>query len=524
MMKNLFKILFAGMIIISVSCGTDNLDLVPLDQGSVDGFFTSESDVVAGVNGVYETFTGSWWGGAFVHVQPHFESVTENAIICCPWEYQYKRIAQGSMTPATGGVLAWKWDYGYRAIFRVNSILEVIASGDVELSAEAAAKLEAELRFLRGYVYNELTLLYGDVPLVQSVLSPDEAKELTRDPKQTVVSFMYADLDFAIANLETSPYRGEWGRPTKQAALALKGRAQMYNSDFSGAISTLAQVIALEGSATYLDPDYESLFRGANEQSPEILFALQYVDNETGSGEGNFLGAHYGPNELAGTTASEGQGWSAFQYTQFLVDEYHMTDGLPFDQSPLYDPDNPFENRDSRFTGTFFYPGTVFRGVTLEAKHFNSNGTKKSINIASRKWKNETSINSFTNNGAEDLVLLRYADVLLMYAEAVNEVSGPTSDVYESVNKILARAGQPNLSEGMTQDEMRTRIKHEREVEFFLEGTRYFDLLRWRDAEEVLLQVTSGEQRVFNPSTHYLWPIPQFVLDQNPGITQNPGY
>lgn len=523
-MKHLIKIFFIALFIIAAGC-SEKLDLKPIDTGSVDGFFTTTTDVIAGVNGVYNTFTGDWWGGAFIHVQPHFEAATENAVICCAWEYQYKAIAQGTMTPSTGGVLAWKWDFGYQAIFRVNAILEVLESGTItDLTQEVASKLEAELRFIRAYVYHELTFLYGDVPLVLSPLTPAEAREITRDPKAEVEALMYQDMDFAIANLDTEPFQGQFGRPTKQAALTLKGRAQLFRNDFSGAASTLAQVIAMEGNIVDLDPDYESLFRGMNEESPEIIWSLQYVDSEVGAGEGNFLGAHYGPNQLEGTTASQGQGWGAFEFTEHLVNEYRMTDGLPYDESPLYDAANPFANRDSRFEGTFFFPGTVYRGVVLEEKNFNSNGAKKTINIASRKWKNETSNNSFTNNGGEDFILMRYADVLLMYAEAVNETSGPTEEVYAAINKVRTRAGQPEVTPGLSQDQMRAEIKHEREVEFFMEGTRYFDLLRWRDAEEVLLTPGINEARTFDPTKHYLWPIPQFAIDQSPGITQNTGY
>ena len=523
-MKNLIKICCVSFLVFASGC-SGKLDLDPIDTGSVDGFFTSTTDVIAGVNGVYNTFTGSWWGGAFIHVQPHFEAATENAVICCAWEYQYKRIAQGTMNPTTGGVIAWKWDYGYRAIFRINSILEVIESGTIDdLTPETAAKLQGELRFLRAYVLNELTFLYGDVPLVLKTLTPAEAREITRTAKSEVEKQMYADIDFAIANLDITPFQDEFGRPTKVAALALKGRAQLFRSDFAGAAATLAQVTALEGSAVSLDPDYESLFRGANEQSTEIIWSLQYVDSEVGAGEGNFLGAHYGPNQLAGTTASQGQGWGAFEFTEHLLNDYYMTDGLPFDQSDLYDPNNPFDNRDSRFSGTFFYPGQVYRGTVLTEDNFLSNGAEKNIKIASRKWKNETSNNSFSANGAEDFVLIRYADVLLMYAEAVNEVSGPTAEVYEAMHKIRERAEMPRIADGLSKDEMRAEIKHERKVEFFMEGTRYFDLLRWRDAETVLLTPDINEARTFDPAKHYLWPIPQFAIDQSPGITQNPGY
>ncbi|MEM7370250.1 MAG: RagB/SusD family nutrient uptake outer membrane protein [Bacteroidota bacterium] len=525
-MKNLIRIIFLTGVLTMSSCA-DALNLTPIDSGALDGFFTSTTDVIAGVNGVYQIWTGRWWGGAYIHVQPHFEAVTENAVICCAWEYQYKAIAQGTFSPATGGVVGWKWDFGYQSIFRVNSILEVIESGvieDLPTSSDAYKQLTAELRFLRAYVYQELTFLYGDVPLVDKTLTPAEAREIARSPRTQVEDLMYADLDYAIENLKDEPFQGEFGRPTRIAALALKGRAQMYRSDFTGAASTLKQVIDEEGGVVGLDPDYESLFRGDNEQSPEIIFSLQYVDNEVGAGEGSFLAAHYGPNTLANTSAGTGQGWGAFDFTEHLVNDYWMTDGMPYDQSPLYDPDNPYANRDSRFEGTFFFPGAVYRGVTLDTINFNTNGAPKTIHIASRKWKSETSNSSWNTNSKVDFVLMRYADVLLMYAEAVNETSGATPAVYEAMNKIRDRAMMPHVTTGLSKDQMRDEIKHERKVEFFMEGTRYFDLLRWRDAESVLLTPGIAESRIFDASKHYLWPIPQFAIDQSPNLTQNPGY
>ena len=122
-----------------------------------------------------------------------------------------------------------------------------------------------------------------------------------------------------------------------------------------------------------------------------------------------------------------------------------------------------------------------------------------------------------------DFVLLRYADVLLMYAEAQNEASGPDASVYDAVNKVRARAGVADFTPGMTQAEMRDEIRHERRIEFVMEGTRYFDLLRWRTAEMVIPSNTLANY-VFDPSKNYLWPIPQTAIDVNPGITQNPGY
>ncbi len=120
--------------------------------------------------------------------------------------------------------------------------------------------------------------------------------------------------------------------------------------------------------------------------------------------------------------------------------------------------------------------------------------------------------------------MLRYADVLLMYAEAQNEAIGPDASVYAAVNKIRARAKMPDFTPGLSQSQMRDEIRHERDVEFAMEGIRYNDLIRWRIAETVIPSIPTLESRVFDPAKNYLWPIPQSVIDATPGITQNPGY
>ena len=115
-----------------------------------------------------------------------------------------------------------------------------------------------------------------------------------------------------------------------------------------------------------------------------------------------------------------------------------------------------------------------------------------------------------------------------MFAEATNEVSGPNQEVYVAINSIRARAGMPDVDPGLSQGEMRDVIRHERHVEFPWEGTRYFDLVRWGIAEDVIPQATlfgeARDTRVFDPSKHNLWPIPQKEIDLNPNLTQNPGY
>ncbi len=510
------------LMLLSVRCNDDVLNKNPIGSASAEGFFQTEEDIIIGINGVYSIFQGDIWGGAFVHVQPHFDAATDNAVLCCDWEYGFTAIARGTMSPTTGSMVAWKYTYGYQALARINNMIQIIESNTVsDLSAESAAKWLGELRFLRGFVYSDMVDVYGGVPIVTTPLSNEEAVKLTRNTKEEVIQLIIDDLDFAASNLDYVPNNGQIGRPTKQAAQALKGKVLLYNNQWAEAAAAFKQVIDAEGAEIALDEDYEGLFRGTNEDSKEIFFSIQYLTDA--GGEGSFLQVHYAPG-----TGEPGNGWGSFTYTKDLVDDYYMTDGLPISSSPLYNPDDVLTNRDPRLRMTFFFPGDTYRGKVLEnPEDFTVNGSEvtspEAFVMRSRKWVSETG-NTATDNSPVDLILLRYADVLLMYAEAQNEAVGPDASVYSAVNKVRSRAGMPDFPAGLSQDEMRAEIRHERRVEFAMEGTRYFDLLRWRTAETVIPSVPALENRQFDPSKNYLWPIPQSVVDGDSDIEQNPGY
>lgn len=529
-------------VLVLVECKRDFLERTPPGVASVDGFYTSEDAFVAGVNGIYHSFQGDWWGGAFIHLQPHLEGATDNGKICCTWEYGIVDIATGTMNSNSGGFVNWKWNFGYQAITRINQMLSVLGENKIpEITAEKAKKYEGELKFLRAFVYQQLIFYYGDVPLITAPITPAEAKALTRTGKDEVFAKIVEDLNFAVANLENTPNNGQFGRPTRQAALTLLGKAYLYEKKWMESAQTLSQVIAMEGTDVILDPDYESLFRGKNEQSKEIIFSIQYVGESqggTGTGQGNFIQTHYAPTSPDGL----GGGWQSNLHTYRMRDAYYMIDGKPITASPMYNPDSPFINRDPRLGWTFYIPGTrklangdsvpyaTWRGFPVVNSMLEHQGVALTqipgaAGMGTKKWCDEADkAPSNTGNTSADLILMRYADVLLMYAEAQNEASGPDASVYSAVNKVRARAKMPDFNPGLSQEQMREEIRHERNVEFAMEGMRYNDLIRWRIAETVIPSVQNIQNRTFNPGKNYLWPIPQSVIDATPGIKQNPGY
>jgi hypothetical protein len=214
------------------------------------------------------------------------------------------------------------------------------------------------------------------------------------------------------------------------------------------------------------------------------------------------------------------------QPLQELVDEYEGIDGLPISASPLYDPSNWRLNRDPRLLLTI---------KAFEDSVVNSSGQKMAVTTIGPsatgycpvKYCNWDALPINANTLSEqDWILLRYADVLLMYAEAKNEASGPDAGVYSAINQVRMRVGMPPLPEGLSQEDMRTRIRHERRVEFALEGIRWSDILRWKTAESYIPTVVDpgGVRRVFDPNKHYLLPFPQSEIDVNDQLDQNPGY
>ncbi|MQY79044.1 MAG: RagB/SusD family nutrient uptake outer membrane protein [Bacteroidetes bacterium] len=212
---------------------------------------------------------------------------------------------------------------------------------------------------------------------------------------------------------------------------------------------------------------------------------------------------------------------------QNLIDAYQMIDGESIDDSPLYDPANRYLNRDPRFYMTIVYIGAPFRGKIADDRVCHTTGyTYKKLTMY-----DTLDIGTITASEM-NFPFIRYADILLMYAEAMNEVNGPTMEVYDAINQIRNRptVEMPDLPVGLNKDQMREAIRFERRIEFAGEGLYFYDMRRWKTAEVVNVGTFYDYQggvksiRVFNPARDYLWPIPFPELDLNPNLIQNPGY
>jgi starch-binding outer membrane protein, SusD/RagB family len=241
---------------------------------------------------------------------------------------------------------------------------------------------------------------------------------------------------------------------------------------------------------------YRNLFlKPGQNNNPEIMFSGRYqIPNA------------YSPADYLYTYSA------SFQPSKNLVDDYEMIDGLPITQSPLYNSSKPYDNRDPRLLATVLVTGTKYKGGIS----FDPAAAGATTGFLNKKGVDSTRATVIGTQSDQDWVYLRYADVLLMYAEAQNEVAGPDASVYSAVNAVRQRASvnMPPLPAGLTQDQMRTRIQHERRIELAMEGQRYFDLKRWRLDRVIIpaIKDPNGTTRSF-PLRDTLWPVPQAEID-----------
>lgn len=535
-MKKAISISFIFIALIFSSCDESFLELNPTDAITTDTYFKNSDDFILGVNGLYDYIQGKTAdgkGGVLAGAM-FFDVIADEIYWNWSWFTPWYQISAGTQNPSTDNI-GFVWDTGYKAIGWANTILAKL--DESTLDADFITQMQAEARFLRALIYFQMINLYGDVPLVLEPINSVADGYIARNPVSEVRTEILKDLDFAIANLAIAPYKDQKGRATKQAAMGIKAKVLLYAGQYSEAAMAAKEIMTLaeqNPDKIGLMDNYDDILDKNYENNKEILFDIQYVSN--GSAEGSDNQLPFSGAQLPSMISPISGGWAggSCALSPSFMDSYPMTDGLPITQSPLYDPENPFLNRDPRFYGTFLVAGiTVLPdGSTFTADYvrgFSSTVTEKyPINI--KKFIDLTANNTaYEREHEPNWPIIRYADVILMYAEAQNEASGPDQSVNDAVNMIRDRAGMPHIASGMSQEQMRNAIRFERKIEFGLEGVRYFDLIRWKIADQVLNSLNESQWNIGNPKAftapkNWLWPIPQTAIDANPKLEQNPGY
>ena len=457
------------------------------------------------------------------------------------------------------------WDRYFAGIAKCCTLLENSNHVNLDISRlDPAKRVEyennlkdirmwrAEAHFLRAYFNFELLKRYGPIPIIKSTL--DINKDYSDTPRPTmkeVVEFIANDCDMAADSLELTPWRNmndAFGRATKGAALALKSRLLLYAAsplyvDFGDideankpSDATLWKAAADAAKAVIdlnqyeLAPAYDDLFKN-DFQNKEYIFVRRYPSNS--DFEKSNCPVSYGGK--GGTNPS-----------QNLIDDYEMLDGTAFDWSDPVKAAHPFENRDERLLATVLMNGVLFKGKRIATYPGgadampNPNATKTGYYL--RKFLNEN-VNIQTGGGSDGHVvpLFRLAEIYLNYAEALNEYDPTNPDIAVYLNKIRERVSLPDVPSGLTQEQMRTLIHHERRVELAFEEHRFWDVRRWKVASSTLGAPVKGvkitqddagnftyspvqvEQRVFQPKM-YWYPIPQSEVLKLHHWEQNKGW
>ena len=541
------------------SCQKNYLDKSPSSGPSDETYFSNQDELVLAVNGLYR-----YASYAPLDNMP-LNLLTDNGTDI-GWDRNnsaLQSLGKGNQDSNNGFSLS-VWTEGYRVIAKCNFILDNIDKVKDKSTAAIYNRSKAEARFMRAYTYQYLTDYFGSVPLVTTVLTIEGA-QLPKTPKAEVLSFISKELTEAAVDLPVSYGAAEVGRATKGTALAIKARAALNNEKWAEAAEAAKAVMDLRVYS--LHTNFGALFSYAGQNSPEIIWAFQYL-------RASKTKMHSTPNNLL---SRNGLGFTNKVPSQSLVDAYPCTDGLNIDKSPLFDPKSPYKNRDPRLGFTIAVPGSIFYNYQFEThrdsvKCWNYNTTPAT------RVDNQDALNAFATftgycwkkyvdledkadrtNSDMNVIQIRYAEILLIYAEAKNELGQLDQSVYEAINQVRARpsVNMPVITAGKATAEFRSLVRKERLYELAMEGLRLTDLRRWKIADKAMTgnfygRVQKGllagapeidenglanytnvanradlrviEVRVFDPARDYLWPIPNIEIVTNPKLIQNPKY
>ncbi|MCY1719369.1 RagB/SusD family nutrient uptake outer membrane protein [Prolixibacteraceae bacterium Z1-6] len=528
-------LLFAAIVMMLAAC-EDMLDKQPLDKISGATFWLSPADAEAGIQACYDALqcrgtsknmSYELWG-----LMDCFTPAAH------PRDGGKFAIASGTHDPSNGDV-ASMWASAYKGIARCNDFL--IHIDDISFAENESGRKErmkGEALFLRALFYYQLTMIYGDVPLILDVQEVSEAM-VPRNPQAEVIQSIYDDLDVAVNSLPATYSGSDIARASKGAALTLKTKVQLLEEDFAGAAASAKAVI--DSKVYSLQPNFPDVFNFRNENNSEVIFDIQFISFVN---DGNCF------EKMYSTRSHSSWGWTWIHPSLWLVEKFEKIEEEPEYtieddriQPEVYDY---FEGRDPRMDWTIIRPGahTVINGnVDVLYPYGISGYTHSRTGMTVRKTIIEGE-GGIAYDSPNNWILFRLADVLLMYAEAKTEtLNGVIADasVYDAINEVRARASDklPLYEVGsLTKEEMLENIRNESIRELALEGWLYprfkrWDWLKLNDGFELMGMKTNGDICTFADSPiltcqyfdyYKWWPIPQQERDINTNLTQNSGY
>lgn len=474
------------IFLVILFAGCEELDLTPRDMGSTENWYSNDLQMEQSLNDFYRKF-------------PYYMEVSFRADMRSDnWIHRetLEDYVVGSID-ADWAISKSTWKNAYKSIGRANRIIANVNRKAENFSESRRDQFEAEAKMFRAFQYGRLVFLYGDVPLnVSEQLSLDEAFEMGRTDKEEVKKQIWKDFDDAIGGLPEPGNEGsDVDRANRGTALGLKNRIALWLGDYDRVIQTAEELMEKEYYELY--PDYGELFQKEGERSNnEVIFRVarsKELDKDRS------MKSYMTRN--AGGTNTYSPSWSLFA-------SYLCTDGLPIDESPLFDSHEPFKNRDPRLAETIVPFGEEHLGYIfsphpddekvekVSSGKMVSNSDTRSVNqyasynaMTLKKYANQEWVEDL--RGDDDHIIMRYAEVLLNYVEAKVEKNDLDQSVLDAINQVRKRAynqsdvDYPEVT-ARDRDELRSIYRFERRMEFAFESQRMFDLLRWKIAEDAL--------------------------------------
>ncbi len=532
-----------------------DLDQYPIDQVSDGTYWKTLDDAEQVVTYLYEYLPGVYLADEDIN--------TDNCVHGIKW-------AAGNLTNGIYDPLDFGWSSEYSAIRKANLVLEKIE--EIENADDTRKKeIQGQALFFRALEYYQLIKQFGDVPLVLNTLELSDQEGITRTDWKTVYDQIMDDLNTAISYLpDRSPAST---RASKGAAYTLKSRVALYfanpeckhyvsdgyrtAADAAKACMNLGTYSLYDsdyaGTAADYDGNYAKMFWNEGARNSEVILGQEYIEGS--SDECWFLAFETFPTV----------GWGGLDPTQSFVDCFEDVEGAPISKSTIYDSTNPFANRDPRLEITVLHDGETMYGRDIKVAPLSANyptgigthGDATDTGYYAQKYL-DPSIAGEDGGWAYTYMFpsFRYTEVLLAYAEAMNELTPLADEAFDAVNQVRNRVGMPSLQKTdaskptycATQDDLRQRIRNEWRIEFAMEGDRrQWDCRRWNIAMDVFNQPRMGVNYTLSAdgnsaemwtgdhitvtlttlrySEHnYVYPIPQDEIDLNPNITQNEGY
>ncbi|MBC7617264.1 MAG: RagB/SusD family nutrient uptake outer membrane protein [Pedobacter sp.] len=617
-LKSSFVALFVALLMVSSSCQKDYLDRQPLSDYLSSNFYNNEGAIAQGANGCYQLLKMNHYGSSTIPLSILWDMYTPFGIE----RADNSSIGIGSIDLRSNFAVELIYANLYTSVARCNSVLSGAAPYYNSLNDKAKQYL-SEVKVLRAHYNIQLVSLYGDIPYFDQPVTADQVKSITRTPWQTAVDAIIKDLDDATTNV---PWIAtEFGRVDKSVAYGLKARVALYAASWSKfgfgkdgitdqAKATAYFRIAADASKKVMDESGRTLANNYNDLFTRVGQLKGDVKRETMM---FMMFSDFGDKNYHYMSAGEQVrmiGQSGRFPTQQLVDTYETSNGKRIDQvGSGYNPKKPFENRDPRLKFTIYTQGDTIIGNTgnnklkflMEVynpltKSFDAQNNAKLVDNADYKgavapfgyvqsgvgfaWRKYNHFDDeSTFNATYNIQIMRYAEILLTYAEAKIELGEMDATVVDAIDKVRARVGMPGIlisdaSRAGNQIRMRQIVRRERKVELIKEALYFFDMRRWRTGAIQNAEPTygyplatgvnaatntypngydqatpdmvpsfggAGSERDINDvasyaaygsklrmrdrdrkweDKSYLWPIPQTELNKQPSLGQNPGY